>query len=83
MLEDEGCAAGIFEKHVDREAIPCLCGDRGVVAVDDGGIAQTLHEGQHWAVSPGGRVAPDLQLEDCETSVVRRAEQVHLAQTRV
>ena len=69
--------------HADGAALLCLGGDRRVVCVDDGGIAQSLHQGAQRSVATGGVLPPNLQLDDHQTSVVGRAKQIHLAETCV
>ena len=69
--------------HVDGAALPCLGGDRPVVCVDDGGVAQSLHQSEQWSVATGAVLPPSLQLDDHQTSLVRCAKQIHLAETGV
>ena len=54
-----------------------------MVGLDDGGVAQALHEGAQRTLAPSAGCMPDFQFDDCETVCIGCAEQVHLAEALV
>ena len=54
-----------------------------MVGVDDGRVAQSLHQSEQWRVPTRVVLARDLQLDDDQTSLVRCAKEIDLAETGV